>query len=101
MCKKLIRYELSEEADIDIDEIFDYTERQHGFNLAVKYLSDLDTLFKNLIINPEIGRKRNEIRTELYSISGQEHVIFYRILNDHIRIVRVLHGSKDMPRHFK
>jgi len=101
MHKKLIGYELSEEADFDIEEIFDYTERQHGFNQAVKYLSDLDTVFESLIIDPKIGRKRNEIRTELYSILEQEHSIFYRILNDHIRTVRVLHGSKDVPRHFK
>ncbi|RMZ50540.1 type II toxin-antitoxin system RelE/ParE family toxin [Flavobacteriaceae bacterium PRS1] len=35
------------------------------------------------------------------SIYEQEHIIFYRLLKDNIRIVRVLHGSKDMPRHFK
>ncbi|MFD1615673.1 type II toxin-antitoxin system RelE/ParE family toxin [Gelatiniphilus marinus] len=36
----------------------------------------------------------------LYSITEQGHVIFYRILKNHIRIVRVLHGSKDMPKQF-
>ena len=100
MPQKLKRYELSEEADIDIDEIFDYTETWHGFKQAVKYLLDLDRIFKSLVINPEIGRKRNELKVKLYSISEQEHTIFYRILEDRIRIIRVLHGSKDMPRYF-
>lgn len=97
---KIKSYELSAEADADLEEIFDYTHQEFGFNQAVKYLTDLDAIFSTLISSPEIGRLRSEIRTELYSISEQEHVIFYRILPDKIRIVRVLHGSKDLPRHF-
>jgi toxin ParE1/3/4 len=93
-------YVLSEEADLDIDSIFDYTERAHSFNQAIKYLLSLETIFENLVKNPNIGRKRNEIKIGLYSIAEQEHVIFYRILKNHVRIVRVLHGSKDIPKQF-
>lgn len=93
-------YVLSEEADLDIDSIFDYTEREHSFNQAIKYLLSLETIFENLVKNPNIGRKRNEIKIGLYSIVEQEHVIFYRILKNHVRIVRVLHGSKDIPKQF-
>lgn len=100
MSNKLKSYKLSKEADFDLEAIFDYTQHHHGFNQAVKYLNDLDAAFKQLVIKPEIGRKRNEIKIELYSIAEQEHIIFYRILKNHIRIVRVLHGSKDMPNHF-
>lgn len=97
---KIESYELSAEADEDLEEIFDYTHQEFGFNQAVKYLTDLDTIFQVLISSPKIGRVRKEIKAELYSISKQEHVIFYRILKDKIRIVRVLHGNKDLPRHF-
>ncbi|WP_418603629.1 type II toxin-antitoxin system RelE/ParE family toxin [Hwangdonia sp.] len=100
MSNKIKSYKLSEEADFDIEAIFDYSHYFHGFNQAVKYLNDLDAVFNQLVINPEIGRKRNEIKIGLYSITEQEHVIFYRILKNHIRIVRVLHGSKDMPKQF-
>jgi len=97
---KLDSYKLSIEADIDLGEIFDYTEREYGFNQAVKYLTHLDLLFQKLVLNPEIGRVRNEIKQELYSISEQEHIVFYRILDNYVRIVRVLHGSKDTPKAF-
>ena len=100
MSKKLKGYKLSEEADIDIEDIFDYTEHHHSFNQAVKYLSELDAVFEQLVVNSEIGRKRNELKMGLYSMVEQEYVIFYRISENHIRIVRVLHGSKDIPKHF-
>ena len=100
MFKKLKRYQLSEKADFDLEAIFDYTEYHHGFNQAVKYLKDLDGVFNQLVANPEIGRKRNDLKKGLYSISEQEHIVFFRIQKDHIRIVRVLHGSKDIPKHF-
>jgi toxin ParE1/3/4 len=100
MFKKITSYKLSAEADFDLEAIFDYTEHRYGFNQAVKYLNDLDILFEQLISNPLIGRKRIELKLSLYSIAEQEHIIFYRIMENHIRIVRVLHGSKDIPNHF-
>ncbi|MDX9789405.1 MAG: type II toxin-antitoxin system RelE/ParE family toxin [Candidatus Kapabacteria bacterium] len=47
-----------------------------------------------------MGGTRNEIKESLYSFPKDNHIIFYRILDDHIRIVRVLHGSRDIPEHF-
>jgi toxin ParE1/3/4 len=98
---KLLGYKLSIDADLDLEEIFDYTETKHNFNQAVTYLTDLENVFKNLVIHPEVGRQRNEIKMGLFSITEQKHVIFYRILENDLRILRVLHGSKDLPRNFK
>jgi toxin ParE1/3/4 len=100
MNNHLKRYLLSQEADFDIDAIFDYTEQEHSFNQAIKYLLNLESVFENLVINPEIGRERNEIKKGLFSITEQEHIIFYRILKNNIRIVKVIHGSKDIPKEF-
>tara|TARA_R110002072_G_scaffold156247_2_gene306726 strand:+ start:1446 stop:1748 length:303 start_codon:yes stop_codon:yes gene_type:complete len=98
---KLLSYKLSKNADFDLEEVFEYTEITHGFDKAVIYLTDLENLFENLVLHPEIGRQRNEIKKDLFSITEQEHTVFYRILLNHIRIVRVLHGSRDLPRNFK
>ena len=38
-------YVLSDAADLDIDAIFDYTEREHSFNQAIKYLLSLEVVF--------------------------------------------------------
>lgn len=101
MLKNIEYYELSLASDFDLENIFDYTEQEFGFNQAVKYLTDLETIFNSLIKNPEIGRKRNEIKKDLYNIPEQQHIVFYRILKNKIRIVRVLHASKDIPKNFK
>ena len=93
-------YILSEIADKDLEEIFDYTFDEFGFDQAEKYLLEFEEIFQNLIINPQIGKKRDEIKQGLYSFPKDYHIIFYRILDNHIRIVRVLHGSRDVPKYF-
>lgn len=94
-------YELSEPADQDLEEIFDYTASEFGLEQAIDYLSGLEAVFDQLISNPELGRSRNEIMFELRSIAKASHVVFYRVLEDHIKIVRVLHGNRDVPRNLK
>ncbi|MFL9835757.1 type II toxin-antitoxin system RelE/ParE family toxin [Chryseobacterium terrae] len=98
MSKKF--YILSEIADKDLEDIFDYTFDEFGFDQAEKYLLEIEEIFQALIKNPELGKARNEIKQGLYSFPKDNHVIFYRILGDYIRIVRVLHGSRDTPKYF-
>lgn len=93
-------YILSETADQDLEGIFNFTFNKFGFAQAEKYLLEIDDIFQNLITNPELGKSRNEIKEGLYSFPKDNHVIFYRILDHHIRIVRVLHGSRDILNYF-
>jgi len=90
-------YELSEQADNDLEEIFNYTENEFNFDRAGEYLMEFEELFNYLIITPELGKKRDEIVPGLRSFPKANHVVFYRILKDRTRIVRVLHGSRDLP----
>ncbi len=96
MAKTKKWYELSPEADQDLEAIFDYTDGEFGIDQAVEYLSGFDSLFVKIVNNPEIGKERDEIRKGLRSLLKEKHVVFYRILNNHIRIVRILHGSRDL-----
>ncbi len=94
-------YELSSEADQDISDIFDYTEVEFGLDQAVSYITAFDECFTQLIENPDLGRERGEVREELRSIISGSHIAFYRIFEDRIRIVRILHGSRDLPKYFQ
>lgn len=89
-------YTLSKSADQDLEDIFDYTEQEFGLDQAINYLNDLEVLFGQLALNPELGRERNEIKLELRSITKNSHVIFYRVMTESVMIIRVLHGSRDM-----
>lgn len=100
MASSIKTYVLSAEAEDDLSEIFDYTGQEFGIEQAATYLSELETSLLALVANPKAGRERNEIRAGLRSITPHRHVIFYRICDDHIRVVRVLHGSRDLPKFF-
>lgn len=94
------KYILSQEADFDLEEIFEYSYAEFGLNQAIKYLGEIDDVFIKIVNTPEIGRTRNEIKQGLYSIPIGMHIVFYRILIDHVRIVRILYGGMDLPRNF-
>lgn len=92
------KYVLSKETENDIDEIFDFGEYKFGYAQAISYLIGLEEHFEALATNPQIGKVRNEIKNGLYSLPYVSHIIFYRILGNHIRIVRVLYGGRDLHR---
>ncbi|GGN24712.1 MULTISPECIES: type II toxin-antitoxin system RelE/ParE family toxin [Marinomonas] len=83
-----------------MSDIFDYSDTEFRLDQVVRYLKDLEHCFIQLCDNPSIGRERTEIRAEFYSFVSQSHVVFYRVMTNRLRIVRVLHGSRDLPRHF-
>ncbi|MGE4514024.1 MAG: type II toxin-antitoxin system RelE/ParE family toxin [Chryseobacterium sp.] len=93
-------YILSEAADQDLENIFDFTLNQFGFDQAEKDLLEIEDLFKILVLNPESGKARNEIKEGLYSFPKDNHIIFYRILDKQIQIIRALYGSRDLPNYF-
>jgi len=91
-------YSLSEETEADIDEIYEFGKDKFGHDQAIKYLIGLEEHFDKLNANYHIGRTRNDIKNGLYSLPYISHIIFYRILKDKIRIVRVLYGGRDLIR---
>ncbi len=94
-------YVLSQAAEEDLGKIFDYTQLEFGLDQAIQYLAEMEQVIYRLCDNPMLGRERKEIREGLRSIPYQSHIIFYRILVNQIRVVRVLHASRDLPRFLK
>ena len=94
------KYKLTREADIDLGGIWEYSYSQWGKKQARKYLSKLEERFITLAENPNLGKRRYELAGSPMSYHYGRHVIFYRIANKGIEIIRVLHDSMDFPRHF-
>jgi toxin ParE1/3/4 len=93
-------YKLTREADRDLDGIWEYTYKQWGKTQANKYLNKLEERFFMLAENPYLGKRRYELAGSPMSFHCEKHVIFYRIADEGIEIIRVLHESMDFPRHF-
>lgn len=84
-------------AQRDIDDILAYTIENWGEEQLEKYKIMLDTALKNIEQNPKIGKPG--LLSGLRGFPAGSHVIFYRIDDTSISVIRVLHGHMDYSRH--
>jgi len=89
-------YRLSPEAKKDLLAIRAHTQNKWGIQQAQKYIDALEIMCEKLARSPHIGRERPEIKPGYRSITGGKHVIFYRVDDSGIDILRVLHGRMDI-----
>jgi toxin ParE1/3/4 len=89
------RLRISSLARLDLDENYDRIKRDKP-SAATRWLKRTMDQFLSLAKNPQIGAARDEIRPGLRSISQGNYVIYYRIRNADLEIVRVLHGARDI-----
>ena len=88
-------YIISSQADEDLQEIYDYSEDNWGEKQATKYLREIYAVFDLLATNPNIGRRRRELGSEICSVSHSSHLVYFMHWEGKIAIVRVLHASRD------
>jgi toxin ParE1/3/4 len=50
---------------------------------------------------PESGRRREELAIGMRSFPAVEFVIFYRVFDDYIQVVKILNGRRDIESIFK
>lgn len=90
------RYLLSPAAQADIDNIFEFTCEQWGFEQAEKYVRELQYAIERAVANPGIGRACDEIRPGYRALPAGSHTLYYRITGDVIDVVRILHQRMDI-----
>jgi toxin ParE1/3/4 len=90
---------LSRTAYFDLAEIGDYGEAQFGEKAADDYQDAFDRAFERLALFPHIGEARPAFGTDFRCLVCNRHRILYRVSGDTVEIVRVLHHSRDVPRH--
>ncbi len=95
-----LSYVLTEAADLDIVEIYEYSFTVFGFSQAEEYLEGLHHLFIQLTQYPNEGLQREDLGGNIYSIPFGSHLVFYIILENTITIVRVLHQSQNALDYF-
>jgi toxin ParE1/3/4 len=91
-----------EEAETDLSLVFLITAEKWGVVQARRYLNFLLDQIELLSHFPGIGQKLEE-HSDIYvylakirpQVQSHGHRIFYRIINDRIEIVRVLHSAAD------
>ncbi|MEA5516652.1 type II toxin-antitoxin system RelE/ParE family toxin [Nodularia sp. UHCC 0506] len=86
-------------AEADLLDIWDFIANE-SFEKADSFLQKIESKLKILAENPGMGRKREELVPSLRSFPVGSYLIFYRPVNQGIEVIRVLHGSRDIPSFF-
>ena len=90
---------LSPKAKIDLSGIWDYTYQEWGLEQAENYMQKLWRSMQGLIVDPatslDIGYVRKGYRKTLIGT----HVIFFKLTDDGINVIRILHQKMDFERH--
>jgi toxin ParE1/3/4 len=79
----------------DLGDIWRYYARVASHETADKLLREIDSTAQRLAENAFRWRARDEIRRGLRSALVHPYVIFYRVENGVVQIVRVLHGRRN------
>ncbi len=88
---------LSEEADADLDRLYEDGFVRWGEEQADKYYSDILDHFDALCENPYLFRAVDEIRDGYRRSVCGKHSIFYRIINDSIEIMGLVKHENRFP----
>ena len=90
---------LSARAESDLGDIFRYSKLTFGKAVAAKYVTALNAKMAVVLANPQIGRRFDAIDDDMRRIACLRHHIYFRALDDALRIVRILHQHMDVSRH--
>ena len=101
---KRLRILLLPSANRDLDGSAVYYTAEGGLEVGLRFFSSCQKTFEWLLENPGAGSPRNFRSPRLtglrmWPVRGfEKHLIFYQSVEDGIKVVRVLHGARDIPR---
>lgn len=88
------------EAEYDLGEILAYLD-EHSPAAARKLVSDLEQRCRPLSPSPGMGRARDDLSPGLRSLAVGKYMVFYRVSDTEVSIVRIALGSRDLPALFQ
>ena len=96
-----MKYQLTEEAAKDVEEILAHSVKSFGILRTEQYFDALKECIELLADNPEIGHCADVRLQEYLRFPYESHVIYYKVLSTSILVVRILHERMDPKLHFK
>src|ERR1700722_15533135 len=95
---RMAEYRLSPAAERDVEGIWKYTRREWGLDQAERYTDLLTAAFQVLAESPKSAPTCEHIREGYRRRNVERHMIYFRITDYGIAIIRLLHGQMDAPR---
>jgi toxin ParE1/3/4 len=92
-------YVLSPRAKADLDDIWDYTERNWGAEQAKAYIRLIGAAIQTLATSPARGKACDHIREGYRKYPAGSHVVFFRLTDGGSNVVRIPHRRMGFDRH--
>ncbi len=89
---------LTPKAESDLAEIYEYSFNNWGIDQADKYQDELYAGFKTIAEHPEIGNGYPFHNKDYRKLHVNRHLIFYRISNNELLIIRILYDEMDISK---
>jgi len=90
------RVEYTEAARADLREIEVYLRTAAGDATAEKVTARITDKVESLGARPARQRIRNKLGAELRALRVSDHLVFYRVGDETVSIIRILHGSRNI-----
>lgn len=90
------RIERRPKSRLDLIATYNYIADESGERRAERYLRRLNDAIGYLADQPLMGRARPELAEGIRSFPCDQHVLFYRPIEDGIELVRVVHAKLDL-----
>ena len=89
-------YTIAPEAISDLEQIIDYLamDNVNKGNKGENFLNEFNKKCRYLTQFPMMGRSYRKIRSYLRGLPMKNHIIFYRVLNDGLEIMRVVPANR-------
>ena len=86
------------QVEAELDDIWAYVAKESGsVDAANRVVDSITDHFFLLSRHPQLGRRRDDdLRRGLRSLSVSGYVVIYRIENQDVLILHVLHGRRDI-----
>jgi toxin ParE1/3/4 len=90
---------LSPRAEADLDDIWNFTVQRWGLDQAEAYTRQIWRAVEILAVTPALGQPCPYVRRGYYKYRAGSHLLFYRVVDGALDVVRILHESMDFDRH--
>ncbi|OYY79268.1 MAG: hypothetical protein B7Y43_02230 [Sphingomonas sp. 28-62-20] len=92
----MTKFDIQAAARADLREIYAFSVDRFGRPVADSYLLGLRGCFDRLLDFPAIGRIYPGVTPEIPVLSYRRHRVFYRVVDDQLLVVRILHERRNI-----
>jgi len=91
-----LKYELSNLAILDLEDIWKYTAKNWSISQANSYYRLFYNKIDEICKHPNIGKSIEQLKKEHRIVKVKSHLIIYKIKNETIFVDRILHQRMDI-----